>query len=248
MDSDSISDFGGCEDLVEKGEIGMRGHGTVGKAGVPWAGLRRSVLGATAALLLALLPREPFGEDYGDDHVPVHTLQDNMGEHSQSSHAAEGSARAGAAAMPVLPGQDAFGAIEEIVRLLEADPTTDWSKVDLEALRQHLIDMNEVTLHAAAIAEPVDGGVRIAVTGSGRTLEAIRRMVPMHARMIDMMGVNGWNAKTEDLPNGILLTVTAEAPGEVEHIRGLGFIGIMVSGHHHQMHHLAMAKGEMMHH
>jgi hypothetical protein len=26
---------------------------------------------------------------------------------------------------PTLPGQDAFGAIAEIVRLLEADPTTD---------------------------------------------------------------------------------------------------------------------------
>jgi hypothetical protein len=44
---------------------------------------------------------------------------------------------------PTLPGQDAFGAIQEIVRMLEADPKTDWSKVDLETLRQHLIDMND---------------------------------------------------------------------------------------------------------
>ena len=54
--------------------------------------------------------------------------------------------------MPTQPGQDAFGAIQEIVRILEADPATDWSKVDLEALREHLIDMNEVTLHAAVVA------------------------------------------------------------------------------------------------
>jgi hypothetical protein len=46
-------------------------------------------------------------------------------------------------AIPTMPGQDSFGAIQEIVRILEADPNTDWSKVDLEALRQHLIDMNE---------------------------------------------------------------------------------------------------------
>src|SRR6266849_4305163 len=50
---------------------------------------------------------------------------------------------------PAMPGQDAFGSIAEIVRLLEADPATDWSRVDLERLRQHLVDMNEVVLRAA---------------------------------------------------------------------------------------------------
>jgi len=33
----------------------------------------------------------------------------------------------------------------------------------------------------------------------------------------------------------------------VQHIRGLGFIGVMVSGSHHQADHLAMAKGEFVH-
>jgi hypothetical protein len=49
---------------------------------------------------------------------------------------------------PIPPGQDAFGAVNEIVRGLEADRGTDWSTVNLDALREHLIDMNEVTLHA----------------------------------------------------------------------------------------------------
>ena len=31
---------------------------------------------------------------------------------------------------------------------------------------------------------------------------------------------------------------------EIEHIRGLGFIGLMVRGSHHQPHHLAMAKAQ----
>jgi hypothetical protein len=149
------------------------------------------------------------------------------------------------AGVPTLPGQDAFGAIQEIVHTLEADPKTDWSKVDLEALRQHLIDMNEVTLKADVATKAVDGGLEMAVTGSGRTLAAIRRMVPAHAAEID--GVNGWSAKTAALDNGVLLTVTAGDPKEVGHIRGLGFIGILVSGSHHQPHHLAMAKGEPMH-
>ena len=37
-----------------------------------------------------------------------------------------------AAGTPAMPGQDAFGAIAEVVRLLDADPRTDWSKVNLE--------------------------------------------------------------------------------------------------------------------
>jgi hypothetical protein len=148
-------------------------------------------------------------------------------------------------ASPTMPGQDAFGAIQEIVHLLEADPKTDWSKVDLDALRQHLIDMNEVTLKADAAATPIDGGLAVAVTGSGRTLAAIKRMIPAHAATID--GRNGWSTRTEALPDGIRLTVTATDPKEVQHIRGLGFIGLLTSGAHHQPHHLAMAKGEFAH-
>ena len=144
---------------------------------------------------------------------------------------------------PILSGQDAFGAVNEIVRILEADPDTDWSKVNLDALREHLIDMNEVTLHADAAVQWIDGGIRVAVTGSGRTLVAIQRMVPAHAREID--GEQGWQARTESLPDGVTLSVTSDDPGRVaEIIRGLGFIGVMASGAHHPMHHLMMAKGE----
>jgi len=148
----------------------------------------------------------------------------------------------GASSMPTLPGQGAFGAIQEVVRILDADPNTDWSKVNLEALRQHLIDMDEVTLRAEAVPKQIDGGLEIAITGSGRTLTAIQRMVPAYAQTVN--GLNGWTAKADTLPSGELLTVTSTDPKEVQHIRGLGFIGLLVSGSHHQPHHLAMAKGE----
>jgi hypothetical protein len=149
--------------------------------------------------------------------------------------------------IPTMPGQDSFGAIQEIVRILEADSNTDCSKVNLEALRQHLIDMNNVTLKAEAAAKPIDGGVEIAVTGVGPTVEAILRMVPAHVNEIEHTNLNGWNAKAAPLPNGVLLTVTSSDPQQVQHIRGLGFIGLLVSGSHHQRHHLAMAKGEFIH-
>lgn len=147
--------------------------------------------------------------------------------------------------IPNLPGQDAFAAIQEIVAILETDPRTDWSKVDLEGLRQHLIDMNEVTLRADASPKRIEGGLEIAVTGSGRTVAAIQRMVPAWAET--MTGHLGWSTKVAELPNGETLMVTAANPKETRHIRGLGFIGLLVSGSHHQMHHLMMAKGEFSH-
>ena len=145
------------------------------------------------------------------------------------------------AVIPTMPGQDAFGAIQEIVHILEADPRTDWSKIDLGALREHLIDMSEVTLKATAAERAIDKGVQVEVTGSGRTLAAIQRMLPAHAR--ELNALHDWQATTDALPDGVQLTVTSNTTTEVAHIRGLGFIGLMASGSHHQPHHLAMAKG-----
>jgi hypothetical protein len=143
--------------------------------------------------------------------------------------------------MPSMPGQDAFGTIQEIVQMLEADPATDWSKVNIAALREHLIDMNEVTLYAAATERMLDNGIEIAVTGEGRTLAAVKRMVPAHVNELKEIG---WNAKSEELPNGVKLTVTASEASPLTKLKALGFMGIMVQGGHHQPHHLMMAKGE----
>ena len=217
---------------------------------------RRAIMAASAAaaVLSAALLAYPIGNALSQqppttDHVmPDHgQMPDKMQQrHQQMMQQMHGPGPGQTATTtPTMPGQDAFGAVQEIVRILEADPKTDWSKVNLEALRQHLIDMNEVTLKADAAAKSIDGGVEIAVTGSGRTLAAIQRMVPAHAHELNM--IKGWSAKTASLPDGVLLTVTSSDPGEVLHIRGLGFIGLLVSGGHHQPHHLAMAKGEFSH-
>ena len=180
--------------------------------------------------------QHPMGPDQMHEMMRQHQGVMPMGAHG-SMHTAS--------TTPTMPGQDAFGAIQEIVQILETDPKTDWSKVDLEGLRQHLIDMNEVTLRADADAKPMDGGVEVAIAGSSRTLTAIKRMVPAWAST--MNGHQGWSTKAASLPNGELLTVTATDPKEIQHIRGLGFIGLLVSGSMHQPHHLAMAKGEFDH-
>ncbi len=56
-------------------------------------------------------------------------------------------------------------------------------------------------------------------------------------------------AKTELIPGGVRLTVMARDPGDaktIARVRGLGFIGLLTLGAHHQPHHLAMARGEAM--
>lgn len=150
----------------------------------------------------------------------------------------------GEAVVPTMPGQEAFGTIQEIVRILESDPTTDWSKVNIGALREHLVDMDEVTMRAEAREQGLDDGLKITVTGQDRTIAAIKRMLPAHARELAALG---WNVKTDVLPNGVTLVVTTSDQREVMKLKALGFIGIMVKGAHHQAHHLMMAKGEFVH-
>jgi len=164
-----------------------------------------------------------------------HGMQGGMGRHGMMM----GSDVSG---RPAMAGQDAFGTIQEVVRTLEAAPATDWSKVNIAALRDHLIDMNEVTLHAVATERALDNGVEIAVTGEGRTLEAIKRMVPAHAGELKRIG---WNISTEELPNGVKLVATAADARQAVKLKALGLMGIMVQGGHHQLHHLMMAKGEV---
>jgi hypothetical protein len=194
------------------------------------------MIGAGVATLLAVLWAGPVQAQ----HLPMHGGQmPQMGGAHQAALSPQG--------VPTLPGQDAFGAIQEIVRILEADPATDWSKVDLERLRQHLIDMNDVTLRSEVKSVSITGGLAADVTGTGRTEEAIRRMVVPHAAELNAMPE--WSARTEEIPGGLRLTVVAKKADDaktVARIRGLGFIGLLVQGGHHQPHHLAMAKGEAM--
>ena len=175
----------------------------------------------------------------------VYALAQHGGTHGQMQGGQHG-AMAGhhSGAQPVSPGQDAFGAIQEIVQILESDPSTDWSKVNIGALRAHLIDMNEVTLRAVATERMTDTGIEIAVTGEGRTRDAIRRMVPAHAREL---AAHGWIATTAERPDGVILTVAASGNMPLVKLKALGFIGIMAQGGHHQPHHLMMAKGEFHH-
>ena len=147
--------------------------------------------------------------------------------------------------LPTEAGQSAFAAIQEIVAKLEADPATDWSKVDIEALRQHLIDMSNVTLAAKVQVEESNQSITFIVAGEGAVRDSIRRMVKAHAET--MNGTDHWSFAESEVDNGASLTVTPPKAISMQEVRALGFIGIMASGMHHQMHHWMIATGSNPH-
>lgn len=151
----------------------------------------------------------------------------------------------GLSATPIEPGQGAFASIQEITTILLADPDTDWSKVRLEDLRLHLADMDNVTLRSAIVMEPLSVGARFKVSATEASeIRSIRNMVLVHG--LAMSGTYGWSLQAEEGPDGAILTVTG-TPGDAARIQGLGFIGIMTLGMHHQSHHLAIARGDNPH-
>lgn len=144
-------------------------------------------------------------------------------------------------------GNAAFAAIQEVVRILEKREGTDWTRVDLEALRQHLLDMRRFTLEARIEErEPVEGGLRVVVTGDGATSsEGIRRSLRAHAPMLEKE--TRWSAEVNARGNRTTLIVTGESPSDAAKIRGLGYIGLMATGAHHQRHHWMIATGRSPH-
>ncbi len=158
-------------------------------------------------------------------------------------------ASAPAAAQATVPSQAAFATIQEIVKRLKADPTTDWSKVNLEALRQHLIDMDNVVMRSAVKQTNVAGGVSLDITGTGDVAAAIKRMGGMHSAALT--GEGDYAAESTEIANGVRLVVKAKNANDaaaVARVRGLGFAGLLTEGDHHPAHHWAVAKGEPMMH
>lgn len=141
------------------------------------------------------------------------------------------------------PGNDAFAAIQEVVRKLMANPDTDWSRVNLERLRRHLVDMDNFTLHVEVVSQkPVDGGVEFTVRPAIPDAEgSLDRLFAAHPRILKQE--SGWDMQVKRIQGGYTARVTSDNVADVAKIRGLGYIGIVAFGTHHQLHHWQMATG-----
>jgi len=166
-------------------------------------------------------------------------------DHHRRPPAAPHEPAAAGGSRPLEMGQAAFAAISEIVASLEADPGTDWARVDVGALRAHLVDMERLTVDAEVRERPVERGLEIVVGGSAAAVEAARRMVPAHAAMV--AGARGWAVETEDRGTDLRVLWTTGDPAEVPKLRALGFFGLMATGDHHPHHHRMIATGRNPH-
>jgi hypothetical protein len=166
-------------------------------------------------------------------------------QHSTNSDIHSSHAPTNVVGIPREGGQGAFAALAEVVAILDANQNTDWSRVNIARLRDHLIDMNSLTLKATVAINEIPDGAEFIVTGNGTTLKAIQSMVPAHADELNKM--SSWQAETQLLPNGVRLSMTSKDKNVVMKLNALGFFGLMATGAHHQPHHLEMAKGTMVH-
>jgi hypothetical protein len=169
-----------------------------------------------------------------------------IGSPAAAQHAAGHDHAAHAGASPTEAGNAVFAALAEVIALLEADSATDWSRVDIEGLRQHLLDMDDVIMNAVVATSDVPGGVRFDVTGESRTSNAIRRMAAAHAQQPDVM--RHARITVTGIPGGARVTVLTDDTHTLQKVRALGFAGLLVQGQHHGPHHLAIARGDHVHH
>ena len=142
-----------------------------------------------------------------------------------------------------MPGNMLFGTIQEVIRQLEADTNTDWTKVDLEALRQHLIDMHHFTMNVEVVSKsPIADGVKIVIEPTvPEATPSLQRALQAHPPMLRME--KGWTMDVTENGDQFTLEVTTGDPGEIAKVRGLGYIGLMATGAHHTKHHWSIARG-----
>ena len=185
-----------------------------------------------AAILCATATVALTADDH-HDHSQHHLMSGDHAHHQQQPVPETRLA-------PTEPGQAAFAAIAEIVQLLEQDPDTDWSTINIQTLREHLVDMANLTLKATTTQRLLNDHIVFIVTGTDDTLGAIQRMVPVHAAIVAK--ARGWQVTTEPVTSGLKLTIKTNRADRVK-LAGLGFFGFMALENHHQHHHLQMATG-----
>lgn len=142
------------------------------------------------------------------------------------------------------PGQAIFGAVQEVIERVEADTSVGWSDVNLERLRQHLVDMHRVAVEVDVVYQhAIEGGVllRVAPT-SGAARASLGRVLRAHPAPIEHEA--GWTMAVEPAGEGFDLRVTTTNADEVAKIRALGYIGLLAYGAHHQHHHWMIATGQ----
>jgi hypothetical protein len=161
---------------------------------------------------------------------------------AQSSHNHSNHGQENTSSILTEPGQGGFAALTEVVSILNADPNTDWQTVNIQALRDHLVDMNDLILRTEVEILHINDGLRFEFDKSLVANEAAMRMVPAHSTVLE--NETGWVTSVQSNDEILIWEVTSTA-SELN-IQKLGFFGLMATGDHHREHHLAIATGKPM--
>jgi hypothetical protein len=140
-------------------------------------------------------------------------------------------------------GQAAFGALQEVVAMLETDPATDWEKVNISALRSHLVDMDALVLDSQVSQRLTQDGFVATVRGNDQVVSASQRMVTQHVSALQRPE---WRFDVIPSTEGIELVAHGSSPFAVQILQGLGFFGVMATDSHHAEHHFMLATGQLM--
>ena len=165
-----------------------------------------------------------------NNHNDAHSHHGHHGSHGMTSPLTEA-------------GNDIYGTLQELLQALLADPKTDWSKVNMEALRQHLVDMQNFTVNINVIKQTkVKNGVEVILQPHNKHVEAsLDRVFAAHPAVLK--SETGWDMLAVKQAGNYKITISTNKPEDVSKIQGLGYIGVMAWGNHHQAHHWMMAKG-----
>lgn len=168
-----------------------------------------------------------------------------FGQHTSSNH--QMAMPQGSDSPLTAPGNAIFGAVQEVIAKLDADPATDWSKVDIERLRQHLIDMNRVAIDVSVVSrKKLANGLQVQVKPVDKAAHAsLQRVLTAHPPMLHQE--TGWQVRVDSLGQQFRMTVTTTNSAEVAKIQGLGYFGLLAYGAHHRRHHWMIATGQHPH-
>jgi hypothetical protein len=143
-------------------------------------------------------------------------------------------------------GTGPFAALQEVVNKLEDNPGTNWKKVNVEDLRLHLVEMHDMTINVEVSQQDVKGGFKATITPTTpRSTKSLTNVLSRHPGA--MKAETGWDMQVKNDDGIFTMTVTTDKEYDVAEVRGLGYIGIMAYGDHHQAHHWAIASGENPH-
>ncbi len=144
-------------------------------------------------------------------------------------------------------GNDMFGTVQEVIQQMNEQDGFSWKEVNLEVLRQHLLDMQDMTENVEVVGQrPVANGVELHIKATTpRAFNALKRVFSAHPAQLKKE--TGWEMLVSQQDDLFVLTTTSSNSNDTDKIRGLGYIGLMAWGNHHQPHHWAMATGQNPH-